>query len=282
MDGTKHEAKRQTDDEAGQTPECMDCGKALGEESVGTGICMDCFMADDEASAEPAKPAVELTVPLIPGKSKEQSLAAHLLQPSLQAGLTVWQWSSGIAGDLDPISVINELERQTAGLSAADGLTRCEAVLIAQVHTLDAVANNLFRRAQTAQLMPHLEIYVRLGLKAQAQCRVTVSALAEIKRPRQTAFVQQANIAHGPQQVNNGLSDANDKEQRRQSVRDAWTADRRAWQASLCSEWKPWRKRVTHGLSSQNMRAELAAIRRLIEASRRVVSFHGACASTQI
>jgi hypothetical protein len=41
-------------------------------------------------------------------------------------------------------------------------------------------------------------------LKAQAQCRVTLVALAEMKNPRPVAFVQQANIAAGLQQVNNG------------------------------------------------------------------------------
>ena len=48
------------------------------------------------------------------------------------------------------------------------------------------------------------ETYLRLALKAQAQCRTTWESLAEIKNPRAVAFVRQANIAHGPQQVNNG------------------------------------------------------------------------------
>lgn len=47
-----------------------------------------------------------------------------------------------------------------------------------------------------------------LGLKAQSQCRATLESLAEIKNPKAVAFVQQANIAHGPQQVNNGTAPA--------------------------------------------------------------------------
>jgi hypothetical protein len=47
---------------------------------------------------------------------------------------------------------------------------------------------------------------MRLSLKAQSQCRSTLEALAEIKNPKPVAFVQQANIAHGPQQVNNGTA----------------------------------------------------------------------------
>jgi hypothetical protein len=46
------------------------------------------------------------------------------------------------------------------------------------------------------------------ALKAQAQCRATLEALAEIKNPRPVSFVKQANISNGPQQVNNGTAAA--------------------------------------------------------------------------
>jgi len=42
-----------------------------------------------------------------------------------------------------------------------------------------------------------------MALKAQAQSRATISALVDLKYPRQATFVKQANIANGPQQVNN-------------------------------------------------------------------------------
>ena len=45
-----------------------------------------------------------------------------------------------------------------------------------------------------------------LALKAQAQSRATISALVDLKHPRQAMFVKQANIAHGPQQVNNAAA----------------------------------------------------------------------------
>src|SRR5690606_26950893 len=45
--------------------------------------------------------------------------------------------------------------------------------------------------------------YMRLALKAQSQCRTTLETLAAIKNPP-VVFAKQANIAHGPQQVNNG------------------------------------------------------------------------------
>jgi hypothetical protein len=47
------------------------------------------------------------------------------------------------------------------------------------------------------------ETYMRLALKAQSQCRTTLETLAGIKNPASVTFVRQANVAHGPQQVNN-------------------------------------------------------------------------------
>ena len=43
----------------------------------------------------------------------------------------------------------------------------------------------------------------RLAVKAQNQCRMTLETLANIKNAP-AVFAKQANIAHGPQQVNNG------------------------------------------------------------------------------
>ena len=65
---------------------------------------------------------------------------------------------------------------------------------------------SLAHRAQTQQLQKHLKSFLRLALKAQAQSRTTISALVELKYPRQATFVKQANIAHGPQQINNGAA----------------------------------------------------------------------------
>lgn len=48
---------------------------------------------------------------------------------------------------------------------------------------------------------------MRMGMKAQSQCRATLQALAEIKNPHSVAFVKQANINNGGnQQVNNGVA----------------------------------------------------------------------------
>jgi len=51
--------------------------------------------------------------------------------------------------------------------------------------------------------MDNLDRYLELALRAQSQSRATWDALATIKNPPVAGYVRQANIAHGPQQVNN-------------------------------------------------------------------------------
>jgi hypothetical protein len=43
-----------------------------------------------------------------------------------------------------------------------------------------------------------------MAMKAQNQCRMTLETWAQIKNPP-VVFARQANIAQGPQQVNNGM-----------------------------------------------------------------------------
>ena len=77
-------------------------------------------------------------------------------------------------------------------------------MLISQATALQTIFTSLARRAQDQQYQKNLEAFLGLALKAQAQSRATISALVDLKYPRQATFVKQANIANGPQQVNNG------------------------------------------------------------------------------
>ena len=52
-----------------------------------------------------------------------------------------------------------------------------------------------------------------LSMKAQSLSRATISALVDLKYPRQATFVKQANIANGPQQINNGAATRGNPEQ---------------------------------------------------------------------
>jgi len=109
-----------------------------------------------------------------------------------------------MAGELPLTELVQELTDQVRACATGD-LSRGEAMLIAQAQPLDAIFNDLAKRAQlnVGHYPETVERYMRLALKAQSQCRAAVETLALIKNPTPVAFVRQANIAHGPQQVNN-------------------------------------------------------------------------------
>ncbi len=76
-------------------------------------------------------------------------------------------------------------------------------MLVAQAHTLDAIFNNLAQQAIRSEYISQLDAFLKVALRAQAQSRATWEAVAAIKNPTVFGYVKQANIAHGPQQVNN-------------------------------------------------------------------------------
>ena len=128
-------------------------------------------------------------------------MARTLAQPSVQASITLAEIYEGIGEvELDPL--INELGDQIAAVGD-DDLKRSEAMLVAQAHTLDALFNSLTRRAINSGHMNNLDRYLKLALRAQFQCRSTWETLMRLKNPPIVGYVGQANIAHGPQQVNN-------------------------------------------------------------------------------
>lgn len=139
------------------------------------------------------------------GETGARAVARGVLQPSIQAAITLSAVDVNKFPDLQINELVAELEDQSKGISAGD-MTRLEAMLTAQAHTLDALFNRLVRQGvlNVGQHGEAADRYLRLALRAQAQVRATAETLHEMKHPRPVAFVQQANIAHGPQQVNNG------------------------------------------------------------------------------
>ena len=79
-----------------------------------------------------------------------------------------------------------------------------EGMLYRQAKTLETMFTSLAMRAADQDGLKQFQVHLTLALKAQAQCRATLEALAEIKNPRPIQFVKQANMTTGPQQVNNG------------------------------------------------------------------------------
>ncbi len=98
------------------------------------------------------------------------------------------------------------LKAKLKALQAGD-LTAIESMLLSQATSLQTIYASLARRATFQEYLSQYQTYLTLALKAQAQSRATLETLIELKQPRHPpTFVKQANIAQGPQQVNNGAA----------------------------------------------------------------------------
>jgi len=119
-------------------------------------------------------------------------------------------------GDLDMFALMDALGEQIQAANDGD-MGRAEGMLITQAHTLDAMFNNLARRAINASSLDNLDRYLKLSLRAQSQCRSTWEAVSTIKNPPVMGYVNQANIAHGHQQVNNAPATASESPRTRKN-----------------------------------------------------------------
>jgi hypothetical protein len=75
-------------------------------------------------------------------------------------------------------------------------------MLAAQVVTLNSMFTHMLYEVSKMDIVDHIDRFTKLAFKAQSQCRATVETLAQIKSPP-VVIAHQANVAHGPQQVNN-------------------------------------------------------------------------------
>ena len=103
---------------------------------------------------------------------------------------------------MDVPGMIATLRAQGEAVNAGN-FAQAEAMLMNQATALQSLFSRLAARAMGWDELAPFEAYMRMALRAQGQCRATLESLAVIKNPSSVAFVRQANIAHGPQQVNN-------------------------------------------------------------------------------
>ena len=171
-------------------------------------------MVNKRKSAKNTDPD-RITAPHKPHEDDSLAMARTVLRPTVQAAVTLQTYYKP-CGDLSLAGLINALVEQTNATIDGD-MRRSEAMLTTQAHTLDAIFNNLAKRAIDTKYMANLETYLKLALRAQSQCRATWEALSIIKNPPVMGYVRQANIANGPQQVNNGVPDDKPRAQENQN-----------------------------------------------------------------
>jgi hypothetical protein len=138
----------------------------------------------------------------------KRTLEPHelVLSPTIQSAIGIQAWGK-FAGEVDLAKLLDDLRTRVEKVQGGD-MRPVEAMLYGQAVTLETIFTSLARRATSQEYLKQFQAYLGLALKAQAQCRATLEALAEIKNPRPVAFVKQANISGGHQQVNNGMQPA--------------------------------------------------------------------------
>ncbi len=142
--------------------------------------------------------------PIVPTRTKGQKSAQAMLMPSVNAAVVMTTYQGNIVGKDVDFAELTEGLRETFSKSKEGDLSRLEQMLIGQATALQSIFTSLARRAHSQEGLRQFESFLALALKAQSQSRATIQAVVELKYPRQVAFVKQANISHGPQQVNNG------------------------------------------------------------------------------
>ena len=231
-------------------------------------------------------------------KPRQRIMAELGLSSVVPNVTTVRRYASATFGELDLPASIAVMSEQVAAVRAG-ALSGLEATLISQAVTLDMIFNEMARRA-AADMDNGLnatDTFLRLGLKAQAQCRATLQTLAELKNPQPVAFVKQANIAHGPQQVNNGapsdrgpsaplragISANASNELWRSTMAHGWTPERKLRQAELIRGWKPWANatgpKTDQGKAASAMNAQRHGMRsqRTLNEARQLRNFIHLC-----
>ena len=155
------------------------------------------------------KKNTKATSPAKSDKDTRSQTLAKLVAGGVLSAVTLKQYS-GAGEDLEVSDLIAEMKK--AGDEAVAGdFGRVERMLANQMLTLDMLFNNLAQWSGRQETFKGIEVLMRLALKAQAQARATAETLAVIKNPM--PYIQQANIAHGPQQVNNGTPTSAGKNQ---------------------------------------------------------------------
>jgi hypothetical protein len=133
-----------------------------------------------------------------------QTLGARsLMTPEIPAALVVQNFAAAsFPGGID-MTTLAVMIRQRADTAASGDLDGIVGQLTTSATILDSISAEMFRRA-ALNMGTHLEAtesYMRMGLRASAESRAKLEAIAEIKNPR-PVYVRNLNQAHGNQQIN--------------------------------------------------------------------------------
>lgn len=129
--------------------------------------------------------------------------AGAIVRGNYQAAHVTEVFSRRVFTETPLEDVAREIRRAGDAVAAGD-MAGLEHILAGQIVALNSVFVDCAMRAQAnmGTYAEPVERYMRIALKAQAQCARTAEVLGNL-RAGPTIFAKQANVTTGPQQVNN-------------------------------------------------------------------------------
>ena len=158
------------------------------------------------SSGMPANPPTRVRTPE-EAKARSARLARITASGQLGAIQLMHIYGGPMATESLPVGELSAALSDMGAQIEKGNMASVERLLLTQAVALNTMFAELARRA-SKNMGEHLDAtdtYLRLAMKAQSQSANTLRILGEIKNPKApVAFVKQANITSGNQQVNNG------------------------------------------------------------------------------
>ncbi len=132
----------------------------------------------------------------------ERHVAKVMTDGSVNAAVVTAYLPSVNGGGVDAGLLAETMTDQAAAAGRGD-LATMERMLWTQAVALQGMFTDLALRAKAQTGLAATQGLTTLALKAASASRAAIVALAELRQPRTAVFTRQANIATGPQQVNN-------------------------------------------------------------------------------
>lgn len=158
--------------------------------------------AKKPAGAAKASNTLEITAK--DGEDRDKLLSKIALGPGARHASIASHYSAGLFSDkhLSPIMAGTAVIGEAMAQARSGDKAMASDILAAQAVVLDTMFTDLARRsaANMGQYIEASERYMRLALKAQANCRATLEALAKLHQPREQT-VKHVHVNEGGQAI---------------------------------------------------------------------------------
>jgi hypothetical protein len=142
-----------------------------------------------------------LQVTADPEISEQRRLANVSIDPAANAMASIRLFNTGSFGEQHTTELYDALSERAKAAKEGD-LSRYRAMLASQAEVLNSIFTEMSRRAalNMGEYLTATQLYMRLGLKAQAQCRATIEALEGLTSGR-VQTVKHVHVNQGGQAV---------------------------------------------------------------------------------